>query len=69
MKLYTCCNYIHAMWNWRRGGIHSFCDIYKKKNGQNAEVVEHECVKNHFGSSKSMECEAILHLTIDSWTI
>ena len=45
----------------------SFCSIYKKKHGENSTVERHDCVKNHWGSSKSMECEAILHITRDSF--
>ena len=47
--------------------ICSLCEIFKRKNCENVAVEEHDCVKNHFGSSKSMECEAILYLTVDSW--
>ena len=43
----------------------SFCSVFKKNNGENEVVEEHDCVKNHWGSSKSMECEAILHIVKD----
>jgi len=45
----------------------SFCNIMKKRNGENAVIQKHECVKNHLGSSKSMESEAILHMVRDAW--
>jgi len=45
----------------------SYCDIFKKKNSEIAVVDTHDCVRNHWGSSKSMECEAILHITKDAW--
>ena len=45
----------------------SFCRNYKKKNGENSRVSEHECTRNHDGSSKSMECSALLKMIEDSW--
>jgi hypothetical protein len=42
-----------------------YCSSYKKKFPEELEVPPHECWKNHLGSSKSMEAQACLELTID----
>jgi hypothetical protein len=44
------------------------CRWYKKKNPNDAEAVfqpDHQCWKNHVGSSKSMEAQACLDLTTE----
>ena len=45
----------------------SFCDKIKSKKGEKAEIPAHECVRNHLGSSKSMESEAILYMCKESF--
>ena len=47
---------------------YSFCRNYKKKYGENTRVNENECTRNHDGSSKSMECSALLKIIEDRWS-
>ena len=45
-------------------------DFEKKKKDEEGQPVnppEHECTKNHDGSSKSMECEAILKIVVEAF--
>ena len=44
----------------------SDCKVLKRKHGDSIPIPDHECVKNHDGSSKSMECEAILLMAIEA---
>ena len=48
----------------------SVCSNFEKQKKKDEELVnppEHECTKNHDGSSKSMECEAILQLVTEAF--
>lgn len=42
------------------------CAICKRNENKGTDR-EHNCIKNHEGSSKSMEVDAILDMVIDSW--
>ena len=46
------------------------CSNFEKKKKDKEELVnppEHECTKNHEGSSKSMQCEAILKMVVEAF--
>lgn len=43
----------------------NFCSAYKKKNPAEPEVATHRCWMTHSGSSKSMEAQACLDMTIE----
>ena len=47
----------------------SVCSNFEKKKDREGPVnpPEHECTKNHDGSSKSMECKAILKMVVEAF--
>jgi hypothetical protein len=47
--------------------ICNYCFTWKKKHGEALPVPEHECTKNHAGTSKAMEALAALTLVVDCY--